>query len=262
MFKKVLITALLSMATIIGGIYFYSRKNATPSQSIVDDGQQVQKVISQLHLDLSKFTPDALAVVNNELKPRTLKNILNINQYKTTKIFNIEFRSPWGEGVEISETKNKTLLKGLRFPNGVVLTVTHTSANLRDELIKEFGSLYIQPLQKVLGNKMNSNYDFLYYIYSSTPSQLNLQMSLENAQAKYEATILKGSMAPSSSQLYSFETDVIKGFQFGDYNVEHYILIQSFTSNGERYDFITDPKYNVNQDDIDTILSSLTVASS
>jgi hypothetical protein len=264
---------IIAVVVLAGGsTYFYTKKksadtvqqtagNNQQTQSTNADSAEVQKIISEIDkLKKSAANPESVKAWSSVPKSRKINAGSDTRKYATTTAFNVEFKTPWGKGTVNERTKNSTVLKQIEFKNGKSLLISINRESVKEELSNTYDKEVIAQLEAVMSEKLNSGYEFMNYIYSSTPEQITLNTRLKEAQSISRAVILKTVMLPSLSQIYSFEKPGIKGFQFGEYtNADTNVTIHLFTEKDVSYTIMMNKQHKPSQKDIDVILSTFTV---
>ena len=163
--------------------------------------------------------------------------------YLTTKAFDYQFKTPWGEGKISDKTKNNPYVKQVEFTNNKKLLFACTKETFRRELMSTSTgeSLFSNnndrdEILQYLGDKTDSDYLLSDYFLSITPSDIKDDMSDKEAQTISKIIILKSIIFPSADQTFRFKINNIRGFQFGDYSETDNIQIRVFPSNNEMCD--------------------------
>ncbi len=112
-------------------------------------------------------------------------------------------------------------------------------------------------LKKMMGNSLSSDYDFYFETINSSPEQLSLSMTVEEAIVKQILLPMKFIIVPSLSDkksltIYNFKTKNLKGFQFSTNN-ENTRAITAFDEKDHQYDIII----SATQEETDFIISSI-----
>lgn len=169
---------------------------------------------------------------------------------------NIEFTSPYHKLVS---TKNSSTGIAYVFDDGHKIMINKMKIDTYD--VQANLTLKQQKyLHNILGDENSkSSFELMKKIYMLTPDDLSYFASLNKITLKKELLAFKRIFIPcqDSDSLYCFDTNYIKGFQYGDPQNSKIIIIQIFIENKNcTLSLVGD---NINQNDIDSILSTINI---
>lgn len=167
--------------------------------------------------------------------------------------YGVRIKAPW---VDINDRKEKKGFTQVVFDNNKYIVFFDEKQEIKDTFIQ--GDIQkTQKLKEILGDDvLSSNYALHTALLGITPSFF--YSFGKNPTVQSLLLVLKATFVPptSSGNIYNFETDKIKGFQYGD-PVESRLLTFEFYDINDRLHSLA--VVGANQQEIDCILSSIEI---
>jgi hypothetical protein len=169
------------------------------------------------------------------------KKFVDVKDTAQSKISysNCEFDLPWT--ITKKNTTTKTLL--LTVSKGKVMSIQ------KDEMLDDKGGAFNNYTKEIM------TFDGYNKILYTTPDQINFSSPYEVSKEKASLLILKAIFTAYDKRIiYRFESNDIKGFQFGDPSKANNVIVDFFDNNNNLYHL---KFYSFSQKEIDFILFSL-----
>lgn len=219
---------------------------------------QIQIAVFNKYYFSESKTPQVYQVLENRTIHPLANNLLTGVEFSD---FGIKLRFPWNNIVKkdqpIGNDGTVLFYKWEFAGNKVVSIIRPLNVNYVHEFIGNNSNDAAKVKDFFGDNTLNSNYEFMKVIYSSSPKDISLFKSKNEMLAKDILLILKKAMIGAhkgNDGIFNFETDNIKGFQFGIPGKTERVDVQFFDKNDKEHVMLFS---GVTQDEIDDILSSI-----
>lgn len=129
--------------------------------------------------------------------------------------FGYEFEAPW-QDLDAGNIRRKTMVL-IPFRSGLGVLVGHGSTHDLVDAAMNGSNTSPQHFRAAYGDKATgSDYEFLNLALNTTPSQVRLFGSKEDAARKSVLIMMKAIIVPGDSGLFTVRTNEFRGFQYGD----------------------------------------------
>ncbi len=171
--------------------------------------------------------------------------------------FGMTFKSPWMETSTSGPYRN---IVSFTYSQGQKILFTRNSFYPAAKMKKDTSPNF-QRIRAELGqHTLDSEYNFYSAAINSTPDQVSYKSDIKTIAGKAILTVLKAGQIVSpydgDKTLYSFQTDSIRGFQFGSPAISHHVWIHFFNPDDQAYDLIASGSA-LTQNDVDLMLSTM-----
>lgn len=237
--KKILLAIVLAFVTV--GIFFIAVALIFP---------QIPAIITlKMKFPQSKYEYIYDAPVAREVSQNT-----GIKGGAEFVLDGVRFTSPWSSKPEKMEKEGMDALT-YRKENKIIFLPKNEDEVFNNLLPYDNRDEY-EKIKLLYGEDvLESKYLFYKAILEANPKELNIFTPKREGIAKSLLVIYKvGLQIPLEGGIYSFETDVIKGFQFGDPKVSRGVEIRFFDSEDTVYAVVLQ---GATQKEIDFLLSSI-----
>jgi len=194
------------------------------------------------------------------LKPELRKlEIWEASHHEEVSSLGLTLEVPWVEIVDRKEQQGLTLVKFSQNRSLAIIPSPEGIAESLESLLDRKPEETERIKDFLREQSPKSNYDFYELILNSHPDQVSIFMSRKEAIAKVTLVAMKAMLVISTApkgKIYSFSTEDIRGFQFGDPEMDDNIVIEFFDSHDKQYSLIIK---GANQNEIDFILYSIRI---
>jgi len=186
-------------------------------------------------------------------------SIVNLSDYQSFTCDNLKFNVPWKDLKQKEERKTFIFLsfhsadnKGIYMNRGKV-----TEFRISERLLGEDPS-DAKKLKELIGEQtFKSDYSVFVESLGTTPDQASIfRSSGELGKAIVMLMLKRAFTEPNIEKIYKFETEVIRGIQFGDPQEINPVAIKISNKDGKIHRMSI---HSANQEEIDFILSSMII---
>ena len=206
---------------------------ATPDPKTVAAMQEIQQLIQS--------SSSAYLILNTIPTSHILSPIIATDSSNFSYL-GLTLSVPWVNVTKKIVTGNPITALQITFSNGKSIALTKADTMSTDQLSK-WNSLV---------PSIKTDYDFENAMWSATPGQVANETPEDKATATAALLIAKQTIL-TTTPIYSFDTGIVKGFQYGDPTPKGQVSIDLFDTNGTKYNL----SISGTQDEIDYILSSI-----
>lgn len=221
-------------------------------------------VISIIRL---KFPPSKTPGLYLSLTPRTV-SVDNHLQGMPHSYFGAQFQEPWGNPVKVTDKINEFGLIQLKFADDRVITMGDPAQ--LNNLLQTFlanekpGSDNLRNFEMLFGHEaLSSEFNFYQAVLSTNINDLPLFSDRKKGVVGSILALLKVLMngmtavSQKNDKIYSFQTDKVQGFQWGDPAIDKTVYVDVFDLKGENHHWFS---LWGTQNEIDYLLSSITLS--
>ncbi|MFZ3217836.1 MAG: hypothetical protein WA192_17380 [Candidatus Acidiferrales bacterium] len=178
------------------------------------------------------------------------------------KAFNYEFDSPWPGNPKSTGTLTYTTF---RYESGPVVVFFDPDSQVDTvRALKSSNPIEYQRFASVFADHpIETNFAMYQAVYGASPTQLSPLMSVREAMRVNVLLLWKLSFGLDllcDGQFYSFQTDKLKGFQFGNPEMQRPVAVRAFDDRDRQFRFIfttaAGSAGHISQNDINSVLQT------
>jgi hypothetical protein len=146
--------------------------------------------------------------------------------------FGYEFEVPW-QDVDTQNIQRRTMML-IPFRSGLGILVGHGSTHDLVDTAMNSSKTSPQYFRAAYGDKAaGSDYEFLNLALNTTPSQVRLFGSKEDAARKFILVTIKAIIVPGDSGIFTVQANEFRGFQYGDPSKHpKWVTVSLYSDNG------------------------------